>query len=137
MNVHFSSKTDEWATPQEFFDALNKEFRFNLDPCADKKNAKCKNFFTKKQDGLMQSWKGKRIFCNPPYGRVIGDWVKKCATGGGYGNSCTTSRAYRYALVPRIYIRKGRDPIHKRTAQIWRSYQQRTIPFNGGYLAMI
>lgn len=83
MNVHFSSKSDDWATPQDFFDELNKEFKFNLDPCADKENAKCKLFFTKKQDGLLQSWKGRRVFCNPPYGRVIGDWVRKCAAGGG------------------------------------------------------
>lgn len=82
MDVHFSSASDEWATPQDFFDALHKEFRFNLDPCADKKNAKCERFFTKKDNGLAQSWKGARVFCNPPYGRVIGDWVKKCATGG-------------------------------------------------------
>lgn len=52
MNVHFSSKTPEWATPQDFFDKLNAEFRFNLDPCATKENAKCKNFFTEKDDGL-------------------------------------------------------------------------------------
>lgn len=80
--VHFSSETDLWATPQEFFDSLNKEFRFTLDPCANKENAKCKKFFTKEQDGLTQSWKKERVFCNPPYGRVIGEWVKKCAGGG-------------------------------------------------------
>ena len=36
----YSSKTPEWATPQVFFDALNKEFDFTLDPCATKENAK-------------------------------------------------------------------------------------------------
>lgn len=84
MNVaaHFSSKTPEWATPQDFFDILNKEFRFNLDPCATKENAKCPAFFTHDNNGLVQSWHGKRIFCNPPYGRVISEWVAKCATGG-------------------------------------------------------
>lgn len=81
-NVHFSSKTDAWATPQDFFDKLNREFRFNLDPCATTENAKCKKFYTEKEDGLSKSWKGKRVFCNPPYGRQIGKWVEKCATGG-------------------------------------------------------
>ena len=42
----FSSTTDQWATPQKFFDELNKEFNFNLDPCATKENAKCRKFFT-------------------------------------------------------------------------------------------
>lgn len=58
MNIHFSSKTEEWATPQKFFDELNKEFKFNLDPCATKENAKCKKFFTKEQNGLKRSWGG-------------------------------------------------------------------------------
>ncbi len=81
-SLHFSSATDLWATPQSFFDELDKEFNFTLDPCANKENAKCAKFFTQDENGLMQPWAGERVFCNPPYGRVIGDWVKKCATGG-------------------------------------------------------
>lgn len=55
-DVMFSSKKNEWATPQQFYDELNKEFNFNLDPCSDGKNNKCERFFTKKQDGLKQNW---------------------------------------------------------------------------------
>lgn len=74
----FSSKTDEWETPKEFFDKLNQEFHFTLDVCADEKNHKCEKYFTKAQDGLKQEWGGNIVFCNPPYGREIGAWVKKC-----------------------------------------------------------
>ena len=74
----FSSKTDLWATPQEFFDELNSEFSFTLDPCATPENAKCKKYYTKVEDGLNQDWAGETVFCNPPYGRAIKDWVKKC-----------------------------------------------------------
>lgn len=81
-NVHFSSASDDWATPQDFFDKLHEEFNFTLDPCADAENAKCSKFYTKEQDGLTPSWEGERVFCNPPYGRVIGNWVRKCAEGG-------------------------------------------------------
>ena len=73
----FSSVTDQWATPQAFFDQLNEEFHFTLDPCADAQNHKCDRYFTKEQNGLVQSWEGERVFCNPPYGRCIGDWVHK------------------------------------------------------------
>ena len=76
--VIFSSTTNEWATPQEFFDKLNKEFNFTLDPCATPQNAKCKKFYTIKEDGLKQNWQGETVFCNPPYGRAIKDWVRKC-----------------------------------------------------------
>ena len=73
----FSSKTDQWETPQWFYDELNKEFDFNLDPCADEHNHKCEKYFTKEQNGLTQDWGGYNVFCNPPYGREIGKWVKK------------------------------------------------------------
>jgi len=58
MAVHYSSKTDDWATPQDFFDQLNKEFHFTLDPCADEQNHKCEKFYTKEQDGLSHDWGG-------------------------------------------------------------------------------
>lgn len=76
--VMFSSETDLWATPQEFFDKLNSEFNFTLDPCATPENAKCSKYYTVKEDGLKQDWGGEVVFCNPPYGRAIKDWVKKC-----------------------------------------------------------
>jgi|SRR5690625_3609321 len=77
MDVHYSSKTDDWATPQCFYDRLNAEFSFTLDPCADKHNAKCSRYFTKEDDGLAREWAGERVFMNPPYGRVIGEWIRK------------------------------------------------------------
>jgi len=73
----FSSASLEWSTPPEFYNKLNKIFRFTLDPCATAENAKCKKYFTKEQNGLAQSWKGERVFMNPPYGDEIGKWMKK------------------------------------------------------------
>lgn len=75
--VHFMSQTDDWATPQWLFDALSKEFRFTLDPCASEKNAKCRRYFTKKDDGLAQDWGTEVVWMNPPYGRLIGRWMQK------------------------------------------------------------
>ena len=76
-SVHFSSASDEWETPQEFFDAQNAAFNFTLDVCATSENAKCKRFFTKADDGLLKSWAGERCWMNPPYGRSIVHWMKK------------------------------------------------------------
>ena len=75
----FSSKAMDWATPQAFFDLLDLEFHFTLDPCAEESNHKCDRFFTEADDGLTKSWRGQTVFCNPPYGRAIKDWVTKCA----------------------------------------------------------
>lgn len=74
----FSSKDEEWATPQKFFDQLDSEFHFTLDPCALPSNAKCTHYFTPEDDGLTQDWGGNVVFCNPPYGRKVGAWMKKC-----------------------------------------------------------
>ena len=77
MEVHYSSKSNEWSTPSDTFEALNHEFRFTLDPCATKSNAKCSLFYDIEADGLRQDWSKHRVFMNPPYGRQIGLWVKK------------------------------------------------------------
>lgn len=77
--VLFSSATDDWATPQDLFDKLDRTFKFTLDVCASEENHKCARYFTKEQDGLKQDWGGEIIWCNPPYGREIGKWVQKCA----------------------------------------------------------
>lgn len=80
LDVHFLSQSNEWATPQDFFDRLNEEFRFTLDAAATPENAKCDRFFTVNDNGLTQSWKGERVWLNPPYGREIGKWIEKAST---------------------------------------------------------
>lgn len=70
MNVHFSSVSVEWPTPSSVYSKLNDEFRFDFDPCPIGGN----------QDGLstlFTSWVGKRVFCNPPYGRGVGKWIER------------------------------------------------------------
>lgn len=80
LSVHYSSQSNEWETPQYLFDALDEEFNFTLDPCATDENHKCAKYYTKEQDGLNQSWEGERVFCNPPYGNLIGLWMEKAYT---------------------------------------------------------
>ena len=75
--VMFSSKTDLRATPQDFFNKLNDEFHFTLDPCATEENHKCDRYFTKEQDWLKQSRDNEIVFCNPPYWKEIKNRVKK------------------------------------------------------------
>jgi hypothetical protein len=68
--LHFSSASDRWATPREVLAALDAEFKFDFDPCP----------LDGEGDGLAPlfcEWKGKRVFCNPPYGPGIGDWLKR------------------------------------------------------------
>jgi site-specific DNA-methyltransferase (adenine-specific) len=73
----FSSKSNEWATPQDLFDRLNRVFQFTLDPASTRENAKCAKFYTLQDNGLAHSWSGERVFLNPPYSREIIQWVAK------------------------------------------------------------
>jgi phage N-6-adenine-methyltransferase len=74
--IHFSSGTDNWATPQWLFDLLDAEFDFAVDVCAVAQNAKCARYFSPEDDGLNQDWQGM-CWCNPPYGRQIGLFIEK------------------------------------------------------------
>lgn len=77
QSVLFSSASDEWPTNPEDFAEWDREFGgFTLDVCATSENAKCQRYFTKREDGLAQPWTG-RVWCNPPYGRTIGLWIRK------------------------------------------------------------
>ncbi len=74
--VHFSSATDDWATPQDFFNVVAAEFPFELDVCAVPSSAKCERYFAPEDDGLAQEWTGV-CWMNPPYGDEIVRWVRK------------------------------------------------------------
>ena len=91
--VHYMSETVEWATPKEVFARLNFIYNFTLDPCSTHANATCSKHYTMAENGLAHSWQGERVFMNPPYGRVIGDWMKKA-----YEESCGS--ALVVCLVP-------------------------------------
>jgi len=67
---------DRGTAPDDYarFDELYGPF--TLDVAASPRNAKCDKFFTVDEDGLQQSWKGERVWCNPPYSG-IGKWVNK------------------------------------------------------------
>jgi len=73
----FSSKSDQWATPQHLFDVLNAEFNFDLDVCATEFDAKCSHFYSPEVDGLKQEWHGT-CFMNPPYSEIR-TWIKKAS----------------------------------------------------------
>lgn len=92
--LHFSSEDQTWETPKDFYDKLNKEFNFTLDPCCSELTAKCDNYYTVEDDGLSKSWQGHTVFMNPPYGREIKHWVKKAHDEFILGN-CTI-----VALIP-------------------------------------
>lgn len=78
-NGRYNGNGRDWATPPEVFDPLHVEFGFTLDPCATRETAKVARFYSEADDGLSKSWRGERVFLNPPYGREIYAWTKKAA----------------------------------------------------------
>ena len=59
---------DDWETPQPLFDALDSEFHFDLDPCANELNHKCDRWFSEEDDGLGKSWGGAEYTAIPRTG---------------------------------------------------------------------
>jgi len=72
----FKSKSEEYETPKEIFEPLQKEFQLELDVCATKENTKCELFLTKEEDALTKNW-NKNFWMNPPFGRNLKKWVQK------------------------------------------------------------
>ena len=73
-------QSDEWATPQWLFDALNAEFGFTLDGAATRGNAKCRDYNTSRC-AVGADWSDNRVFCNPPYSN-IGSFVESALASG-------------------------------------------------------
>ena len=77
-NPHFSSETDQWATPQAVFDWLDEHFGpHDLDAAADSTNNKCDDYLSVEDDALSVPWSGTRVWLNPPYGRGLARWATK------------------------------------------------------------
>lgn len=116
LAVHFSSRSDEWPTPQWLFEELHREFNFDLDPCSTHANAKCHRHFTREEDGLARSWADAVVFMNPPYGRDIRHWMRKAfdsAQAGATVVCLVPSRTdtdwwHRYAMHGQVRFLKGR-----------------------------
>src|SRR3989344_6177998 len=88
--VAFKSEDQTWATPYPLFKKLDDEFNFTLDVCATEETTKVPhNYITPEVDALTTSWNYYRMdgsssyphpnvcFMNPPYGREVGDWIKR------------------------------------------------------------
>ncbi len=75
----YTSDRDDWETPRWLFDKIDAIWHFDLDPASNEHNHLCDTYFTAEDDGLAKSWAGHRVFLNPPYGRSIGNWVRKAA----------------------------------------------------------
>ena len=62
----FASNNQDWETPDDLFEKINKEFNFMRDVCASPENAKCINFWTEEDSCLTKQWDGIN-WMNPPY----------------------------------------------------------------------
>ena len=117
-------KHGEFETPIDFFNKLDSEFHFTLDPCATRDNTKCSRFFTKEDDGLNKDWSNEIVFCNPPYNNVS-EWVEKSYNEAKYHNAIVvmlipsrtdTKWFHKYCLENEIRFVKGRLKFGKDSA---------------------
>lgn len=97
----YSSATDDWPTPQEFYQRLDREFGFTLDACSSVANHKAPTYYAldhpdpTRRDGLTADWyahataasrtEQPRVWMNPPYGRPIPAWMAKAHASAQQG----------------------------------------------------
>lgn len=91
-NKRTENSKDFWETPFPFFQRLEKKIyelyhrEFTIDICATRSNRKCKRFYSKELNGLIQDLQGEVAFCNPPYSEKE-KWTKKCYNEGQKQNT--------------------------------------------------
>lgn len=133
----YTSNSEEWATPQDLFDKLNDEFKFDLDIAADDSNHKCERYYTKETDALAHKneWQGN-IWCNPPYGRKIGEWVKACAEYSGLSVMLIPARTdtkYFHTYIykkPNVEIRFLQGRLHFNNSKNAAPFPSMIVVFN-------
>jgi site-specific DNA-methyltransferase (adenine-specific) len=139
--VHYSSASNEWQTPPEFFKKYDDKYHFELDAAATDENALCKKYFTEKDNALVQDWSMyKTVWMNPPYGRILGKFVKKAYEESLKGvtvvclvpsRTCTTYW-HNYCMKGDIYLIKGRLKFVNRALPSWRAdgnFKRTPAPF--------
>jgi len=105
------NNTDNWATPKNFYDELDKEFNFDFDPCP-------LNHDIEEWDGLKTEW-GQHNYINPPYSRKLKEFfVKKAIEESKKGKLCvmllpvsTSTKLFHDYILPNkkeIRFVKGR-----------------------------
>lgn len=127
-NGRWHSRGSDWATPQDLYDKLNDEFGFNLDACASEWNKKHIYYFDEHKNGLIQDWGTNKVFMNPPYGKVLNDWMKKAYESAQNGATvvCLVPAAtdtawwHDYAMKGEIRFLRGR-PRFKTPEGTWQN----------------
>ena len=65
-----TSNKQDWQAPLDFFHNLHKHYEYDIDACATAENAMLPRYWTEKDNALVQSWEGLRVWCNPPYNQA-------------------------------------------------------------------
>lgn len=112
MKVHYSSEKQTWETPQDFFNKVNDLFNFTLDSCAETETAKVNNYFTIKDDALINDWSGV-VWCNPPYGREQIKFINK-----GLDENKKHGSTIVFLIPARPDTRVWQDVIFKNASQV-------------------
>lgn len=109
---------DEWETPRWLRAIVGVPFGgFTVDAAANAENATCSTFWSIKDDGIEQDWKGHRVFCNPPYtGGRYGPWIAK-ATDEYITNGVTTVMILPMKLVTQAF------------ADVWKFAHYLIVPY--------
>ncbi|MBQ7886418.1 MAG: adenine methyltransferase [Clostridia bacterium] len=130
----------DWETPDELFEELNREFRFTVDVASTHENAKVRRHYTPEENGLLQDWGGETAWCNPPYGRELPKWIKKCAEEAGSNGATvvmliparTDTKAFHDHIYGKAEIRFLKGRLKFKGAKNGAPFPSMVVVFRGG-----
>ena len=73
----FSQAKWDWRTPKALFTMLDMEFKFTVDAAATGENKCCPTYWGIRGNPLTRTWKDQVVWCNPPYGQTLREWIAK------------------------------------------------------------
>ena len=135
-DLMFSSKSDEWATPQSIFEELNNEFGFDLDPCATEENHKTPHYFTKEDDGLSQKWGGVSSLLQSSIlaDREMGREGLLRRTPGQHDRCFAHPLKNRHEILPRLHPQPLGGPLHQGASAVRRLKELCPVPVDGRHI---
>lgn len=135
----FSSNSDEWATPQDVFRALNDEFHFTLDPCSTDWNHKCAHYYTQADNGLQKDWGGGMCILQSSlqYHRTMGPQMLSGRNQKEHNRCSSDTFTNRHEIFPQLHLPEIGDTFSQRTFALQRFKKCRAVSVYGSHIQRI
>lgn len=134
--VFFTSRSDNWNTPQDLFDFYDRIYHFTLDAASSDENAKTAKHYTARDSGLEHSWGGGDRMAESSLRKGDIQMAEKGLRRRAEGKHCRRLLAAcenRYSLVSRL-LYEGKHRVFEGKNKILRAQKQCSVRIHDRYV---